>query len=90
MVNGDRIFGQIMVEDLVYEIRTTEAGDGYLLMKRDFSVLGNEDDTPEESFPIDWNMEKSTAEALVSTKMARTLLGNKCACSVVAPPMAKA
>ncbi len=46
MVNGDRVFGQIIVEGLVYEIRTMEKGDGYFLVKRDFSVLSYKDDTP--------------------------------------------
>ncbi len=53
MVNGERVFGQIILDDLVYEIRTMENGGGYLLMKRDFSVLGNRDDTPENDFTHD-------------------------------------
>jgi hypothetical protein len=46
MVHGERVFGQILLEDLVYEIRTLEKGDGYVLIKRDFSNLSYKDDTP--------------------------------------------
>ncbi len=61
MVNGDRVFGQIIVEGLVYEIRTMEKGDGYFLVKRDFSVLSYKDDTPEHEFDIEWDDQKSAA-----------------------------
>ena len=51
MVHGERVFGQINIEELVYEIRTMEKGDGYLLVKRDFSVLSSKDDTPKNEYP---------------------------------------
>ena len=63
MVNGDRIFGQIIIEDLVYEIRTMEKGGGYLLVKRDFSVLSSKDDTPKQSYPVAWNKKSSDAKS---------------------------
>jgi hypothetical protein len=59
MVNGDRIFGQIIIEDLVYEIRTTENGGGYLLVKRDFSVLSTLDDTPKNEWP--WQVSETNS-----------------------------
>ncbi|MFC3194202.1 M12 family metallo-peptidase [Marinicella sediminis] len=46
MIHGKRVFGQILVEGLVYEVRTLEQGDGYVLVKRDFSNLSHKDDTP--------------------------------------------
>lgn len=52
MVNGDRVFGQIIIEGLVYEVRTMEKGGGYLLVKRDFSVLSHKDDTPAQTFNV--------------------------------------
>lgn len=55
MVHGERVFGQITVEDLVYEIRTMEKGDGYLLIKRDFSVLSSKDDTPANDYLSELN-----------------------------------
>ncbi len=53
MVHGKRVFGQINIEGLVYEIRTLEKGDGYIMVQRDFSVLSHKDDTPKESFKVD-------------------------------------
>ncbi len=63
MVHGERVFGQIILTDLVYEIRTMENGDGYLLMKRDFSVLGNRDDTPKNEFPWQTRANEGTNRA---------------------------
>ncbi|VAW45446.1 hypothetical protein MNBD_GAMMA02-95 [hydrothermal vent metagenome] len=74
MVNGDRVFGQIIVEGLVYEIRTLEKGDGYLLIKRDFSVLSSKDDTPEQEFPIDWDSNKSEVADLGNNKAASNVV----------------
>lgn len=51
MINGKRVFGQITIEGLVYEVRTLEQGDGYVLVKRDFAVLSSKDDTPKNEFP---------------------------------------
>ena len=59
MVHGERVFGQIIIDDLVYEIRTLETGSDYVLMKRDFSVLSHADDTPQDQFPIDWDSAKA-------------------------------
>lgn len=53
MVHGKRLFGQITIEGLVYEIRTLEKGDGYIMVERDFSVLSHKDDTPKEHFNVD-------------------------------------
>ncbi|TDR19369.1 M12 family metallo-peptidase [Marinicella litoralis] len=63
MVSGHRVFGQIIIEDLVYEIRTMENGDGYLLVKRDFSVLSSKDDTPENEFPWQNTADRGGAKA---------------------------
>ncbi|WP_395377297.1 M12 family metallo-peptidase [Marinicella sp. W31] len=59
-VHGDRVFGQILIEDLVFEIRTLEKGDGYLMVQRDFSVLSYKDDTPADSFPIKEEADQNT------------------------------
>ncbi len=69
MIHGDRVFGQITVEGLVYEIRTLEAGDGYLLVKRDFSVLSSKDDTPKHEFP--W---QAKAGSPINTKAASNVV----------------
>lgn len=57
MVHGKRVFGQIIIEDLVYEIRTLEQGDGYVLVQRDFTHLSHKDDTPKDEFP--WQVSRS-------------------------------
>ncbi len=71
MVNGERIFGQIILEDLVYEIRTMEKGDGYLLIKRDFSVLSSKDDTPVNDYTKDM---ESESDVVNSNKMASNVI----------------
>lgn len=49
--NGDEIFGQIQIEGQVFEVSTMNQG-GYLLVERDLSVFGTEDDTPAETLPV--------------------------------------
>lgn len=74
MVNGDRVFGQITIDDLVYEIRTMEKADGYLLVKRDFSVLSSKDDTPRESFQIDAEDNKPDSKPSIYNKAASNVV----------------
>lgn len=73
MVHGERVFGQIIIDDLVYEIRTLESGGDYVLMKRDFSVLSHADDTPQDQFPIEWDLGKAV-EPLAQTKAAANVV----------------
>lgn len=48
----NRVFGQIRMEGQVFEVATTEKGN-YLLIERDFSQIGYEDDTPAETLPFE-------------------------------------
>ena len=52
VVTGDRVTGQINYKGQVYELLTVEEGGHYLLIKRDFSQLPQEDDTPLLDNPI--------------------------------------
>jgi len=74
MVNGDRVFGQITIEDLVYEIRTLEKGDGYVLVKRDFSVLSYKDDTPVDDFTEHLGHQKATPVAAPGVRAASNVV----------------
>lgn len=49
--SGARVFGQLNIDDQIFEIMTTEAGR-HILVERDFSQLGTEDDTPELELPV--------------------------------------
>ncbi len=71
MVRGERVFGQITIDDLVYEVRTMEKGGGYFLVKRDFSVLSHKDDTPADVFDLDLDVKQPQGN---QTKMASNVV----------------
>lgn len=45
VMSDNRVFGQIRMAGVVFELRTTQGGQ-HVLVERDFSTLGLEDDTP--------------------------------------------
>ncbi len=71
MVHGERVFGQITIDDLVYEVRTMEKGGGYFLVKRDFSVLSYKDDTPVDAFELGLDVKQPQGN---QTKMASNVV----------------
>lgn len=48
VINGGRVFGQIRMEGKVFEVQTLQDGR-QIMVERDFSKIGYEDDTPLES-----------------------------------------
>ncbi len=51
VINNNRVFGQIRLVDKIFEISTLQNGQ-YLLAERDFTTLGNADDTPQLTLPV--------------------------------------
>ncbi|GAB4197165.1 MAG: zinc-dependent metalloprotease [Wenzhouxiangellaceae bacterium] len=75
VVNGDRVYGQITVEGISFEVMTVEEGGHYVLVQRDYSQLPAGDDTPLLSNPyLDYHaVSRSLAPQPEMTTIIRVL-----------------
>ncbi len=48
VVNGNHVFGQIIVDGIGFEVMSNADGSGHYLVKRDYSKLPDADDTPDK------------------------------------------